>query len=102
MTVAFATFPVRLDGAVTGEAVEILDRLVVGLEDNLALLFAGVLLLSIGSAMSSGGGRELLSRPEASIHPSARSPTTSAPSPSRPSTSRGSSRSGACWPRPPS
>ena len=40
-----------------------------GLEDNLALLFAGVLLLSIGSAMSSGGGRELLSRPEASIHP---------------------------------
>ncbi len=69
LTVAFATFPARLDGAVTGEAVEILDRLVAGLEGNLALLFAGVLLLSIGSAMSSGGGRELLSRSEASIHP---------------------------------
>lgn len=69
LTLAFAIYPARLDGAVSGDAVAILDRLVTSLEGNLALVFVGVLLLSIGTAMSSGGGRELLSRSEAAIHP---------------------------------
>ncbi len=69
LTVAFATYPARLGSVVSGETVAVLERLVSNLEDNLALVFAGVLLLSIGTAMGSGGGRELLSRSEASIHP---------------------------------
>lgn len=69
LTIASAILPARLEGAVSGDAAAILDRLVTGLEDNLAVVFAGALLLSIGTAMSSGGGRELLSRSEAAVHP---------------------------------
>ena len=69
LTALVATYPAQLEGSVSGEAADVLDRLVSGLEGNLGIAFVGVLLLSIGTAMSSGGGRELLSRSEAAIHP---------------------------------
>ncbi len=69
VTVLFATFPAGLGSGGTGQSAELLDTVVSALEGNLGVLFAGVLLLSVGSAMSSGGGRELLSRSEAAIHP---------------------------------
>jgi len=69
LTLLFAVFPARLGSTGSGQVAKVFDRLVDGLDGNLALVFAGVLLLSIGSAMSSGGGRELLSRSEAAIHP---------------------------------
>lgn len=69
LTVAFATSPARLGSAAAGRPAGVVDRLVLGLTDNLALVLVGVLLLSIGSAMGSGGGRELLSRSESAIHP---------------------------------
>ena len=69
LTVVFAPSPPRLAGAARGDLAAAVDRLVAGLESSLGLVFAGILLLSIGTAMSSGGGRELLSRSEAAIHP---------------------------------
>lgn len=69
LTVLFAVFPSRLDAGGSSQVAELLDQLVTSLEGNLPVVFAGVFLLAIGSAMSSGGGRELLSRSEAAIHP---------------------------------
>ena len=69
LTGALAFYPSRLESSVSGDFVAVLDQLVTGLEKNLAPVFAGILLLSIGTAISSGGGRELLSRSEAAIHP---------------------------------
>jgi hypothetical protein len=56
---------VDADGAVG----DILDTLVDALSGNVGAALAGTLVLSVVSATSSGGGRELLSRSEASIHP---------------------------------
>ncbi len=69
ITALFATYPASLDSTGDGQLAKLLDQLVRGLDGNLPLVFAGVLVLAIGSAMSSGGGRELLSRSEAAIHP---------------------------------
>ncbi|CUR58361.1 membrane hypothetical protein [metagenome] len=67
LTVGFAVAPAFLDlGAVRSETVQ---KAVTSLQANLGATFVGFLLLSISSAMSSGGGRELLSRSEAAIHP---------------------------------
>jgi hypothetical protein len=67
LTVAFASGPASLDAS--GQLGDILDTLVDTLRGNVGVAFLGTLLLSITSAVSSGGGRELLSRSEAAIHP---------------------------------
>ena len=66
LTVGFAVGPSTIEVADAGSAV---GRAVDGLRGNLGAAFAGFLLLAISAAMGSGGGRELLSRSEASIHP---------------------------------
>ena len=56
-----------------------LERALAALESNLGAAFAGFLLLAVGAAMGSGGGRELLSRSEAADPPDQpASPSTSA------------------------
>ncbi len=67
LTVGFAVWPSRLD--LDGAGPPALTRALGSLEGNLGATFAGFLLLAIGAAMGSGGGRELLSRSEAAIHP---------------------------------
>ena len=67
LTVGFAVGPASLDAS--GDLGDILDTLVDSLTGNVGVALLGTLLLSITSAMSSGGGRELLSRSEAAIHP---------------------------------
>ncbi len=69
LTALFATFPAHLDTTGEGQVADLLRQLIRGVEGNLPLVFTGVLMLAIGSAMSSGGGRELLSRSEAAVHP---------------------------------
>lgn len=67
LTVGFAVGPAFYDVAsVRNETVQ---EAVAALRANLGGTFVGFLLLSVSSAMSSGGGRELLSRSEAAIHP---------------------------------
>ena len=67
LTLVFALAPAAFDvGALDQPA---LTRAVDTLRDNLGGAFIGVLLLAVSSSMSSGGGRELLSRSEAAIHP---------------------------------
>lgn len=66
-TAAFALGPVAIDVDAIGSAA--LDRAIGGVRANLGAAFIGLLLLAISSAMSSGGGRELLSRSEAAVHP---------------------------------
>jgi hypothetical protein len=69
LTVMFATAPARKDALYDGIA----GDLVIGIEDlvgaNLGVVFAAFVLLGIGASMGGGGGRELLSRSEGSIHP---------------------------------
>ena len=72
LTVAFAVGPSGIDTGSVGSAA--VERALASLEGNLGVAFIGVLLLSIGAAVGSGGGRELLSRSEAAVHPI--SPTT--------------------------
>ncbi len=67
LTVLFATGPASLDA--DGQLGDLVDTLVDGLRDNVGAALLGTLLLSVTSSMSSGGGRELLSRSEAAIHP---------------------------------
>ncbi len=67
LTVGFAIGPASLEA--TGQLGDILDTLVDALRGNLGAALLGILFLSIASSMSSGGGRELLSRSEAAIHP---------------------------------
>ena len=71
-TAAFAVGPAMLD--VDGLSSARLDAAVDSLRGNLGSAYIGFLLLALGAAMGSGGGRELMSRSEASIHPI--SPTT--------------------------
>jgi len=69
LTVFFALVPASLetDGAGrVADMVRIVDDTVRG---RLGIVLAGLLLLAIGSAVGSGGGRELLSRTEAAVHP---------------------------------
>jgi hypothetical protein len=67
LTAAFAVAPATLDVDAIGSAS--LDRAVGSLRGNLGAAFVGFLLLAISAAMGSGGGRELMSRSEAAIHP---------------------------------
>ena len=66
-TAAFALGPTALD--VDGIGSARLDQAVDSLRGNLGAAFVGFLLLAISAAMGSGGGRELMSRSEAAIHP---------------------------------
>lgn len=67
LTLVFALAPAAFDAAALDQPA--LTRAVDTLRDNLGAAFIGVLLLAVSSSMSSGGGRELLSRSEAAIHP---------------------------------
>jgi hypothetical protein len=67
LTAVFAVAPSRVDLHAVDSAP--LERALAALESNLGAAFAGFLLLAVGAAMGSGGGRELLSRSEASVHP---------------------------------
>ena len=67
LSLAVAVGPSRIDGDTVGSPV--LDRALAALESNLGAAFAGFLVLAISAAMGSGGGRELLSRSEAAVHP---------------------------------
>ena len=67
LTILFAVGPADIDAG--GAVGDILDTLVDALSGNVGAALAGTLVLSVVSATSSGGGRELLSRSEASIHP---------------------------------
>jgi hypothetical protein len=67
LSLVFAVLPSTLDvEAIRSVTVQ---KAVTSLQANLGVTFVGFLLLSVSSAMSSGGGRELLSRSEAAIHP---------------------------------
>ena len=67
LTLGFAWMPAALDAR--GQVGDILDTLVESLRGNVGAALLGILFLSIASSMGSGGGRELLSRSEAAIHP---------------------------------
>lgn len=67
LTAGFAVGPSGLDLDGTGSPT--LARAVGAIQGNLGAALAGFLLLAIGAAMGSGGGRELLSRSEVAIHP---------------------------------
>ena len=67
LTALFAVAPSRVDLRSGGPAP--VERALAALESNLGAAFAGFLLLAVGAAMGSGGGRELLSRSEAAVHP---------------------------------
>lgn len=67
LTAVFAVAPSRADLQPGGPAP--VERALAALESNLGAAFAGFLLLAVGAAMGSGGGRELLSRSEAAVHP---------------------------------
>lgn len=67
LTAAFAVLPSRVDLQAVDSAP--LERALTALESNLGIAFAGFLFLAVGAAVGSGGGRELLSRSEASVHP---------------------------------
>ena len=67
LTVGFAVGPAMVDLAALDSAA--LTAAIASLQGNLGAAFIGVLLLAISASMGSGGGRELLSRSEAAIHP---------------------------------
>jgi hypothetical protein len=66
LAVAFAVGPATVAVPEDGSA---FARATQALQANLGAALAGFLLLAISAAMGSGGGRELLSRSEAAIHP---------------------------------
>ncbi|MBC2931925.1 hypothetical protein [Nocardioides sp. zg-1228] len=67
LSLAFAVGPARIDLDAVGSPA--LERALAALESNLGAAFAGFLVLAVGAALGSGGGRELLSRGEAAVHP---------------------------------
>jgi hypothetical protein len=67
LTAAFAVAPSGLDVESVGSPP--VERALASVQGNLGAAFAGFLLLAVSSAMGSGGGRELLSRSEAAVHP---------------------------------
>ncbi|MCD6638351.1 MAG: hypothetical protein LT071_00360 [Nocardioides sp.] len=73
LTLAFAVLPGRSHGIGGGELrdqlADLIDEATALLEGNLGAAMALFLVLGIGASMGSGGGRELLSRSEVTIHP---------------------------------
>ncbi|CAM3499090.1 hypothetical protein [Nocardioides zeicaulis] len=77
LTLAFATLPAAIADAseraeargADGQLADAMDQLVSTLSGNLGPAFVGFLALAVTAAVGSGGGRELLSRSEAAIHP---------------------------------
>ena len=67
LTAAFAVAPIGFDVESVGSPP--VERALASVQGNLGAAFAGFLLLAVSSAMGSGGGRELLSRSEAAVHP---------------------------------
>jgi hypothetical protein len=67
LTVVFAVGPSGFDVESVGSPA--VERALASVQGNLGAAFAGFLLLAVSSAMGSGGGRELLSRSEAVVHP---------------------------------
>jgi len=67
LTAGFAVGPSGLDATSIGSPA--VERALASIQGNLGAAFAGFLLLAVGSAVGSGGGRELLSRSEAAVHP---------------------------------
>ena len=67
LSAVFAFVPASIDA--NGQLGDILQTLADALRGNVGAALVGTLALSITSSMSSGGGRELLSRSEAAIHP---------------------------------
>jgi hypothetical protein len=67
LTVVFAVGPSGFDVESVGSPA--VERALASVQGNLGAAFAGFLLLAVSSAMGSGGGRELLSRSEAAVHP---------------------------------
>ncbi len=67
VTAVFAFGPATLDADAIGSPA--LDRTIGTLRGNVGAAFVGFLLLAISAAMGSGGGRELMSRTEAAVHP---------------------------------
>ena len=69
LTAVFALWPARLEPTGIGELADIMTTLDQAGTGSLAAALALFLLLGIGSAVGSGGGRELMSRTELAIHP---------------------------------
>lgn len=69
LTVVFAVSPADSERLHDGIAGEVVVQLTDMLSGKLGWAFAAFLLLGISASMGGGGGRELLSRSEASIHP---------------------------------
>ena len=67
LTALFALGPSGFDVASVGSPA--VERALASVQGNLGAAFAGFLLLAVSSAMGSGGGRELLARSEAAVHP---------------------------------
>jgi hypothetical protein len=67
LTALFAVGPSGFDVESVGSPA--VERALASVQGNLGAAFAGFLLLAVSSAMGSGGGRELLSRSEAAVHP---------------------------------
>lgn len=67
LTALFAVGPSGFDVEAVGSPA--VERALASVQGNLGAAFAGFLLLAVSSAMGSGGGRELLSRSEAAVHP---------------------------------
>ncbi|GAB3016772.1 hypothetical protein GCM10011376_03430 [Nocardioides flavus (ex Wang et al. 2016)] len=67
LTAAFAIAPSGFDVRSVGAPA--VEQALTSVQGNLGAAFAGFLLLAVSSAMGSGGGRELLSRSEAAVHP---------------------------------
>ncbi|WP_210649609.1 hypothetical protein [Nocardioides sp. SYSU D00065] len=67
LTVGFAWGPATVETDALASAP--VERAIGTLQGNLGTALAGFLLLAVSAAMGAGGGRELLSRSEASIHP---------------------------------
>lgn len=69
LTVLFVVGPARSGEPGDGPAGELLAQLTATLDGNLGPALVTFFVLTIGASMSGGGGRELLSRTEATIHP---------------------------------
>lgn len=67
LTAVVAVVPSGLDPASVGSPA--LERALDTVRADLGAVLVGFLLLTVGAAVGSGGGRELLSRGEAAVHP---------------------------------
>ena len=69
LTWVFATSPAGLRDVRNADLAGLFDQMTAALDGNLGLGLAAFVLLGVASSMGGGGGRELLSRSEGSIHP---------------------------------